>query len=574
MPIPSSIADLSTTAASNSPLGNEPPTEGDNHIRALAAIVKQVYEEVTESDGIDFLQAGTGTVSRTSQSKMRDIVSVKDFGAVGDGVTDDTAALQAALDRIDTVGGELLFPSGVYNYTALTLTTGAANAIRLRGVSSMNRTNFTQGSVLVCTGSSGNAFTLDGAAVAASVIFDGLVFKGNANMDAGLVLYRSAGVVLRNTVLQGWSKAGAHAVWSKKGASAADFTGALTLENCRLSGNANGWYTDSITSNAVSFKGTSFLDNTRGILVGTTAIELQAQQISTDEGCTFEGNVIDIECFGGIQGLNIRGGYFESTNAAHQDARIRIVENAFSGRNKAINIDGALFSRTVGTAGASIVYIESADLIRIKSCFTVNGGAVDRYFVDVATGTNTLIDIDKPAAPAGVTPYPIHASSGDFDAFKSADRHGLETLSKPYSLGKVSAGVANVTGDGTSYTVLFNTQVYDNTNNYDPTTGIFNVPATGVYRITARVALEQVASGGGFAGGFLNLVATGATHTLDYTGSASLLAANEQLTLQGSIDVKATAGDTFRINLQISGGTKTIDIVNTPDTNQFSVAML
>jgi hypothetical protein len=47
MPIPSSIADLSTTAASNSPLGNEPPTEGDNHIRALAAIVKQVYEDTT-----------------------------------------------------------------------------------------------------------------------------------------------------------------------------------------------------------------------------------------------------------------------------------------------------------------------------------------------------------------------------------------------------------------------------------------------------------------------------------------------------------------------------------------------
>ena len=47
---------------------------------------------------ISFLQAGAGAVVRTAQSKMRDTVSVKDFGAVGDGVADDYAAAQAAVD--------------------------------------------------------------------------------------------------------------------------------------------------------------------------------------------------------------------------------------------------------------------------------------------------------------------------------------------------------------------------------------------------------------------------------------------------------------------------------------------
>ena len=65
---------------------------------------------------VDFKNGGTtpaGAINRPINEKLQEIVSVKDFGAKGDGTTDDAAAITAAIAAM-TTGGILYFPTGSY----------------------------------------------------------------------------------------------------------------------------------------------------------------------------------------------------------------------------------------------------------------------------------------------------------------------------------------------------------------------------------------------------------------------------------------------------------------------------
>ena len=67
-----------------------------------------------DSGNVNYNQGGTGAQTRTVENKLQDVVSVKDFGATGDGVTDDYDAILNAWTHCLANAKSLFFPAGTY----------------------------------------------------------------------------------------------------------------------------------------------------------------------------------------------------------------------------------------------------------------------------------------------------------------------------------------------------------------------------------------------------------------------------------------------------------------------------
>lgn len=72
-----------------------------------------------DSNNVPYVPNFTGAVENSVEEKLSEVVSVKDFGAVGDGVADDSAAVQAAVNYLITrTECGLYFPSGRYLFNS------------------------------------------------------------------------------------------------------------------------------------------------------------------------------------------------------------------------------------------------------------------------------------------------------------------------------------------------------------------------------------------------------------------------------------------------------------------------
>lgn len=121
------------------------------------------------------------------------ILNVKTLGAVGDGVADDTQAIQNALNIVGANGSEILIPAGIYRITqTLTLKTHAGRGTTLRGQGSTPWKHWPKTSTLKWDGP-------EGGTLLKTVGIGGSQFL-NMNFDGN----NKAGILFLATTPTGW----------------------------------------------------------------------------------------------------------------------------------------------------------------------------------------------------------------------------------------------------------------------------------------------------------------------------------------------------------------------------------
>jgi len=181
----------------------------------VGASVKFTTSQLNSSGAVDASQVSytppfVDSVATNVEAKLSQYVSVKDFGAVGDGVADDTAAIQAAIDEANGV----FFPTGSYLVNA---------QIDLKS----NLLLFGEGGSKIVLDTGVTPYVLRGSATNNVTIRD-LEIEGNGASGFSTVYITNAtNVTVDNCVI------------TKSGANALYFVGCLfaKVQNCVLSNN-------------------------------------------------------------------------------------------------------------------------------------------------------------------------------------------------------------------------------------------------------------------------------------------------------------------------------------------------
>ena len=105
---------LPATAITSTPVGTVTATDVQGAINQLATAVAPTVTAAT----VSYNEGATGAVTTNVEAKLQQIVSAQDFGATGNGSTDDTAAIQAAITSLNTTGGTVYLPRGTYKVSS------------------------------------------------------------------------------------------------------------------------------------------------------------------------------------------------------------------------------------------------------------------------------------------------------------------------------------------------------------------------------------------------------------------------------------------------------------------------
>ena len=146
-----------------------------------------------------------GAVGKTLNDKMQDLVSVKDFGAKGDGTTDDTASIQAAINLACTYGGNVYLPAGTYKISAALVFSMNSSLVDPVKRPSMSGDGMAATTIYQTANANGIEVVGYDPQPAGYCLFQDFTLYGYQKNKLGMALKDIAFVTINNVYLAGWS---------------------------------------------------------------------------------------------------------------------------------------------------------------------------------------------------------------------------------------------------------------------------------------------------------------------------------------------------------------------------------
>lgn len=508
-----------------------------DNISNPAALANSLRADLAASSGaslVGFQQEGTGAVPTTVQSKLQESVSVKDFGAVGDGVADDASAINAAIGYANSKGGgTVFFPSGVYRVKSSVQYLAGADLI---GESMVNTTlkwhpdTNTSGSILDTANQYLNRarfenlrFTKDSSITANTT---GIVGGATlANYNSGVGCFENLHFDLLTYGIRGNAEPTGVGIFD------------CYFKNIWCSGCFYGLWL---------FGSGNRVDHPR-MTSCNTAIALDSLNAESYDSMTITGGIfvqngydIGVISASGIRPTKIIGTWFEQSAYG-----IINVQNANS---RVMNLDfiGCMLSTssTVSLFNAA----NAAGTVSIDRCTLISGGLIGGEAASqtvvrpTAAGGRLLIKDCQKYDSVGVASFV--SDSNYFEAVKSGVNQSIPSA---------------------AYTKLtWAASTIDSAPGFDNANDTYVIPVKGVYRVVASIAFNP------------HSVSTNQNQVLMYQNGtfrrAAIGASNSSAATTVTLDclLAFNAGDTVDIHVFHGNGTA-IDVLGANDITRFSV---